>query len=62
MKKVAVIGHFAFGLNYLDGQTIKTKTVTAELDKKLGADQVMKIDTHGGAKALPKITIPCWTT
>ena len=57
MKKVAVIGHFAFGLNYLDGQTIKTKTVTAELDKKLGADQVMKIDTHGGAKALPKITV-----
>lgn len=41
----------------LNGQTIKTKTVTAELEKQLGADQVVKIDTHGGAKALPKITI-----
>ena len=57
MKKAAVVGHFAFGLEYLDGQTIKTKTVTTELEKQLGADQVMKIDTHGGAKALPKITV-----
>lgn len=57
MKKAAVVGHFAFGLEYLDGQTIKTKTVTTELEKQLGADQVIKIDTHGGAKALPKVTI-----
>ena len=57
MKKVCVVGHFGFGENLLNGQTIKTKTVTTELEKQLGADQVMKIDTHGGAKALPKITI-----
>lgn len=57
MKKVCVVGHFGFGENMLNGQTIKTKTVTTELEKQLGADQVMKIDTHGGAKALPKITI-----
>ena len=31
MKKVAVIGHFAYGLECLDGQTIKTKIVTEEL-------------------------------
>lgn len=55
MKKVCVVGHFGFGENMLNGQTIKTKTVTTELEKQLGADQVMKIDTHGGAKALPKI-------
>lgn len=54
MKKVAVIGHFAFGLKYLDGQTVKTKIVTTELEKQLGTDQVSKIDTHGGAKIIPK--------
>ena len=53
MKKVCVIGHFGFGENLLNGQTIKTKIVTKELDKQFGADQVVKIDTHGGAKALP---------
>ena len=57
MKKVCVVGHFGFGENMLNGQTIKTKTVTTELEKQLGADQVIKIDTHGGAKALPKVTI-----
>lgn len=57
MKKVCVVGHFGFGENMLNGQTIKTKTVTTELEKQLGADQVMKIDTHGGAKALPKIIV-----
>ena len=57
MKKVCVVGHFGFGENMLNGQTIKTKTVTTELEKQLGADQVMKIDTHGGAKALLKITV-----
>lgn len=57
MKKVCVVGHFGFGENMLNGQTIKTKTVTTELEKQLGADQVMKIDTHGGAKVLPKITV-----
>lgn len=57
MKKVCVVGHFGFGENMLNGQTIKTKNVTSELEKQLGADQITKIDTHGGAKALPKITI-----
>lgn len=55
MKKVCVIGHFGFGENLLNGQTIKTKIVTNELDKQFGADQVVKIDTHGGAKALPSV-------
>lgn len=57
MKKVCVVGHFGFGENMLNGQTIKTKTVTTELEKQLGADQVVKIDTHGGTRALPKITV-----
>ena len=57
MKKVCVMGHFGFGKDMLNGQTVKTKIVTAELEQQLGTDQVMKIDTHGGAKALPKISL-----
>ena len=57
MKKVCVMGHFGFGKDMLNGQTVKTKIVTTELEQQLGADQVMKIDTHGGAKALPKISL-----
>ena len=55
MKKVCVVGHFGFGEDMLNGQTVKTKIVTTELERQLGADQVMKIDTHGGARILPKV-------
>ena len=57
MIKVCIIGHFGFGKNLLNGQTIKTKTVTSELEKQLGIEQVIKIDTHGGVKKLPIIII-----
>ena len=57
MKKVCIIGHFGFGENLLNGQTIKTKIVTMELEKQLGNFQVIKIDTHGGIKMLPLIII-----
>ena len=57
MKKVCVIGHFGFNKNLLNGQTIKTRIVTTELERQLGVEQVMKIDTHGGVKVLPKIII-----
>lgn len=54
MKKITVIGHFGFGLSCLDGQTVKTKVVADELCRQLGEDQIIKIDTHGGAKNLLK--------
>ena len=54
MKKVSVIGHFAVGHQYLNGQTIKTKIVTGELERVLGSDQVGIVDTHGGPKTLLK--------
>lgn len=55
MKKVCVIGHLAYGKNYLDGQTVKTKIVTKELKQQLGKDEIMTIDTHGGSKKLLKL-------
>lgn len=49
-KTVCVIGHFGGTKIFLDGQTIKTKTITEELERQLGADNVGKIDTYGGIK------------
>lgn len=54
MKKVkaTVIGHFGGGHEYLDGQTVKTKILTAELERCHGSAQVARVDTHGGKKKL----------
>lgn len=52
--KVGVLGHFGEGKNLLNGQTVKTKIITKELQNQLGKDQVLKIDTHGGWKTLLK--------
>ena len=52
--KASVLGHFGEGANLLNGQTVKTKIITKELQNQLGQDQVMKIDTHGGWKTLLK--------
>ena len=54
MKKAAVIGHFADGLEYLDGQTVKTKNITNALVKTFGVDEVLRFDTHGSIKTLLK--------
>ena len=56
-EKVCIVGHLGFGENLLNGQTIKMKNVMRELEKQYGEEQVIKIDTHGGIKALPKIII-----
>lgn len=55
--KAAVCGHFGFGRNFYDGQTVKTKIVTSELEKQFGSDCVCKVDTYGGIKRLPVIVI-----
>lgn len=52
--KVSILGHFGEGVNLLNGQTVKTKIITEELQNQLGQDQVLKIDTHGGWKTLLK--------
>lgn len=52
--RVAVIGHFAFGKECFDGQTVKTKIITDELSKQLERDEVIKIDTAGGKSTLLK--------
>lgn len=52
--KVSVLGHFGEGKTLLNGQTVKTKIITEELQAQLGQGQVLKFDTHGGWKTLLK--------
>ena len=59
MSHVAVIGHFAFGKECLDGQTVKTKIVTDELCKHFGKDELLKLDTAGGKITLLKAPFQC---
>lgn len=44
--KIGICGHFAHGLKYLDGQTIKTKILYEELAKVYGKTDVKTLDTH----------------
>lgn len=55
LKSVCVCGHFGFGENLLNGQTVKTKIVTEEIERQIGAQEVIKLDTHGGVKALLRL-------
>lgn len=55
MKKAGIIGHFGIGKNLLNGQTVKTKVFTSEIEKAFGKNQILKIDTHGGYKALARL-------
>ena len=47
MKKVAIVGHFAFGKEFLDGQTVKTRILAQELERVYGKKNIKTIDTHG---------------
>ena len=48
MKRACVLGHFGFGENLLNGQTIKTKIVTDELERRLPDEVVKWIRTAAG--------------
>lgn len=54
-----MIGHFGFGHNMLNGQTVKTKILADELEKKFPGE-VMMLDTHGGIKSLLKTPFYVW--
>lgn len=44
-KKIGIIGHFGGNENILDGQTIKTKILSEELEKATGWE-ITKVDTY----------------
>ena len=55
MKKVVVLGHFAFGMNKSNGQTIKTQFIAIELKRSLGDENVDMEDTVGGFRFLLRL-------
>ena len=55
MKKVVILGHFAFNKDKANGQTIKTKIVAAELQRVLGHEEVGMEDTMGGIRFLLRL-------
>jgi len=55
MKKLGVCGHFDEGAETSSGQIIKTRIVAAELVRQFGKDQVIKVDSHGGVMAIPRM-------
>ena len=57
MKRVVILGHFAFGKDYINGQTIKTKVISEELTRRFGAQQVGKEDTAGKYKFLLRLPL-----
>lgn len=57
MVKIGICGHFGFNHNCLDGQTVKTKIITKELEKEFGDNEVKKVDTFGGKGRLVPIIL-----
>ena len=45
-NRICIIGHFGFGYNLLNGQTIKTHIIANELEKQMKDIVLSKIDTH----------------
>lgn len=56
--KIGIIGHFGFGLNLVNGQTIKTKIVSEVLSQSYNG-KIQRIDTHGGIKAVIPVLLGC---
>ncbi|MDI9498887.1 MAG: glycosyltransferase [Bacillota bacterium] len=44
---IGIVGHFAHGLDYNDGQTQKTRHLARLLAARYGADSLRLVDTHG---------------
>lgn len=57
MNKIGICGHYGGNNNFLDGQTVKTKIITKELEKEFGDNEVKKVDTFGGKRRLVPIIL-----
>ncbi len=60
MYKAGICGHFVFGKNSADGQTVKTRIMADELKKALGEDAVMLLDTCGWGKKPFSLPVRCF--
>ena len=48
--KVGICGHYGMNKPFFDGQTVKTKIITSQIEKEIGKENVLCIDTYGGKK------------
>ena len=60
MKRITVIGLFCEGMEVSDGQSIKTRIVTEEIEKNLGKEQVARVDTYGWKKNPVRLLMNCF--
>lgn len=60
MYKVGICGHFGENKEFLDGQTIKTKTIAEELQTALGSQSVQTVDTYGWKNNPIALFIKCY--
>ena len=59
MKKITIIGLFCEEIEISNGQSVKTRIVTQEIEKALGRDQVVRVDTFGWKKNPLKLFANC---
>ena len=57
LKKLGIVGHFAEGKDFFDGQTIKIRTLYHTMCDQLSTVDILTLDTYGGMKSLPKLVI-----
>lgn len=50
MFRVGVCGHFGGNHNFLDGQTIKIKSLTEAIKNNIGEDNILRLDTYNWKK------------
>lgn len=54
-KKLAIIGHFADGMDFYDGQTVSTRLLRDVLEQSGQFEQICKVDTYNYHKKFVKI-------
>ena len=55
MHKIGMCGCFGIGRDMSDGQTVKTRNISSELERIYGSKEICKIDTFGGKSKLLKL-------
>lgn len=59
MRKITIIGLFREGQDVANGQSVKTRIVTQEIEKALGVENVTRIDTYGWKRNPLKLFYNC---
>jgi len=57
--KLSIVGHFALGKDFNDGQTVKTRNLYNKLKEIYGADEINIVDTYNYKKAPFKLLQNC---